>query len=514
MKSMSRLALPLLALPLLLSRPAAATTYKMMPDRALADQSAAVVEVKVVGADPAPVDGPPSTDYLVEIQRVLKGDLAGSTVVVRVPGGVNPDGIGLKIWGAPRFAEGEGAILFLNPSQDGTYRVVHLMLGAFHKVSANGRIVAVRDLSEAHDVAAKDLSGDGMDAVRDAGLFADWVADRAAGVPNDGRYVLGNAKALLPALPEKFNLMTGNDDAPIRWFRFGAGQSVAWRVGAAGQPGLGIDATIAAFRTALDTWTSDPGSDVNYVYAGTTSAANGLARSDDVNAIIFDDPLRDNPRSAVEGTFDCGSGGVIAMGGPFFYTSTRTFQGQRYHEAVEGDIITNDGTECFFRNNPAAAQEVFAHELGHTLGLGHSSNRDALMFANAHNDGRGARLSDDDRAGIAQLYGNGSTGGNGGGSGGGSATLVTPARVRGRAISGTSVSLTWRDKSTGETGYVVEVKVNAKRAKFLPTATLGANATSAVVTGLNPGTSYVFRVRSVAGANSSGYGSVVVATPR
>ena len=125
-----------------------------------------------------------------------------------------------------------------------------------------------------------------------------------------------------------------------------------------------------------------------------------------------------------------------------------------------------------------------------------------------------SRLSDDDRAGIAQLYGNGSTGGNGGGSGGGSATLVTPARVRGRAISSTSVSLTWRDKSTGETGYVVEVKVNAKRAKFLPTATLGANATSAVVTGLNPGTSYVFRVRSVAGANSSGYGSVVVATPR
>src|SRR6476469_3956642 len=115
MKSTLRLALPLLALPLLLSRSAAATTYMMMPDRALADQSAAVVDVRIVGADPAPIDGPPATDYLVEVQRVLKGDLSGSTVVVRVPGGISPSGIGLKIWGAPRFAEKEEAILFLNP---------------------------------------------------------------------------------------------------------------------------------------------------------------------------------------------------------------------------------------------------------------------------------------------------------------------------------------------------------------------------------------------------------------
>jgi hypothetical protein len=510
MKSKFRLALPLLALPILLCRPAAATSYRMMPDRALVDQSAAVVDVKVVGVEPAPIDGPPATDYFVEIQRVLKGDLTGSTVVVRVPGGINPDGIGLKIWGAPRFAEGEGAILFLNPSQDGTYRVVHLMLGAFHKRVSGGRTVALRDLSEAHDVAAKDLSGDGVDAVRDAGLFADWVADRAAGLPNEGRYVLANAKALLP---EKFNLMTG-DDVPIRWFRFDNGQSVAWRVGAAGQPGLGIDATIAAFRTAIEAWDSDPSTGINYVYAGTTSAANGLTRSDSVNAIIFDDPFRDDPKNAIEGTFDCGSGGVIAVGGPFFYRATRTYKGQIYHEAIEGDIVTNDGTDCFFRNNPTSAQEVFAHELGHTLGLGHSSNRDALMSANAHADGRGARLSDDDRSGIAQLYGNGSAG-NGGGSGsGGPATLVTPARVRGQATSRTTVNLTWRDKSTGETAYVVEVKVNTKGAKFREAATLGANATSTTVAGLTPGTSYVFRVKSVAGNQASRYGSAAVNTPR
>src|SRR5918992_1435814 len=106
--ALRRSALLLLVLPSVLASPAAATTFMMMSDQALADQASAIVDVKVVGVEPAPiVDGPPATDYLVEVNRLLKGDLAGSTVVVRVPGGVNPLGLGLKVWGAPRFAEGE-----------------------------------------------------------------------------------------------------------------------------------------------------------------------------------------------------------------------------------------------------------------------------------------------------------------------------------------------------------------------------------------------------------------------
>ena len=103
-------------LPFLLRQPATATTYKMMSDSALADQATAVVEARIASVElGALLDGTPSTDYLVEVNRVLKGDILGSTLVVRVPGGVNPEGLGLKIWGAPRFAEGENAILFLRP---------------------------------------------------------------------------------------------------------------------------------------------------------------------------------------------------------------------------------------------------------------------------------------------------------------------------------------------------------------------------------------------------------------
>jgi hypothetical protein len=512
MKSAFRsLALTLLVLPLaLMARPAAATTYMMMSDQALADQAAAVVDVEVVGVEPAPVvDGPPATDYLVEVNRVLKGDLPGSTVVVRVPGGVNPQGLGLKIWGAPRFADGERAILFLRPAKDGTYRIVHLMLGAFHQRVSGGRSVALRDFSEAHEMGAKGLIEDGgMDAVRDFDEFSDWVADRAQGMPDRGAgYVLGRAKAELGSISESYSFLLPNDGNPIRWFRFDRGQNVEWRVQTSGQPGLSLDATIESFQIAMDTWNSDPGTNIDYVLAGTTSSNNGLSQADNVNSIVFDDPFREDPENSVEGTFDCSEGGVIAVGGPYFFQSTRTYNGKRYHEAAEADIVTNDGTECLFNNKPKTAQEVFAHELGHTLGMGHSKERDALMYANAHADGRGARLTDDDRAGIAVLYGNGS----GGGTGGGPVSLTAPARFAGRATSKTEVTLTWRDKAKGEQAYSIEIKKKGTR-QFQEILTVPADSTSATVTGLLPGTTYSFRIRAVGSSAVSAYSRVLTVT--
>ncbi|MEA2601210.1 MAG: hypothetical protein QOF89_2202 [Acidobacteriota bacterium] len=511
MKSALRpVVLSLLGLAFVLSAgPLRATTYMMMPDSALADQAAAVVDARIVGVDSSPiVDGTPSTDYLIEVNRVVKGDVPGSTLVVRVPGGINPAGLGLKIWGAPQFTEGENALLFLAPAKDGTYHILHLMLGAFHQRSLNGKSVALRDLSEAHEV-GKGLDLGGEDAVRDFDRFSDWVADRASGARNPGSYVLGTAKAQLSsttAITEKFTLMTYTDDNPIRWFRFDRGQSVEWKVNSAGQPGLGLDATIAAFQTALNAWNTDPSTNINYVYTGTTQAANGLSKSDGVNAILFDDPFRDDADNAVEGTFDCGTGGVIAMGGPFFFESTKVYKGKAYHEAAEADIVTNDGTQCFFANDPSVAEEVFAHELGHTLGLGHSKLRDALMFANAHDDGRGARVTDDDRAAIAQLYASGSGSSNGGG------TLAAPQKLAARATSNTEVSLSWRDKAAGEDGYRVEVKVGKNR--YSEIQQLDANSSSTVISGLTPGGTYTFRVRAAAGSRFSPYAAVTVTLPR
>lgn len=477
--------------------PAAATTYMMMSDRALSDQAAAVADVKVVGVEPAPFSGAVATDYLVEVNRMLKGTLSGSTVVVRVPGGIGANGLGLKIWGAPEFAEGERALLFLIPGQDGAYRILHLMLGAFHeRQTTRGLKVAVRDLSEAHAI------GDsGPEPLRDFEKFANWVVDRDLGMDRPAGYLLPAGSAQLPP-QEKFVLLEDANGIGIRWFRFDAGDTIDWRVNSTGQPGLSLDDTIGAFQTALATWTNDAATNIRYRYAGTTDSAQGLVDADNVNAILFNDPYAGQEGREVMGFFDCSAGGIIAIGGPWFFSSTRPYGGKQFHEAVEADIVTNDGTDCLFRDNRKAAEEVFTHELGHTLGLGHSLVRDATMFANVHNDGRGSRLSPDDVAAIAALYR----------SGGGPPPAVkkpaAPTNLAAHATSPTEASLSWRDKANNEDGFAIESK--SGRGGFKVIGTVPPDVTAVDLSDLSPGLTYTLRVRAFNSKGSSAFTKAVV----
>ena len=120
----------------------------MPSDETLADQAAVIAAVRVTDFGPAPARAGIATDYLVEVDEVVKGDLPGSTVVVRVPGGEMEGNFEMRVSGAPRFARGERALLFLVPDRDGSYGVLHLLLGAFHEVHRAGRTLARRDLGE------------------------------------------------------------------------------------------------------------------------------------------------------------------------------------------------------------------------------------------------------------------------------------------------------------------------------------------------------------------------------
>mgnify|MGYP001804037050 CR=1 FL=1 len=50
-------------------------------------------------------------------------------------------------------------------------------------------------------------------------------------------------------------------------------------------------------------------------------------------------------------------------------------------------------------------QEAMCHEMGHTLSLDHSLDRDAIMYKTVGGRSRNTRLSDDDIRGIQSLYG-------------------------------------------------------------------------------------------------------------
>ena len=188
MRALSR-ALGALSAVCLLTAPLAATTYQRVADADLADQAPVVVEA-VAGASTNATDGRlPATDYRITVERAIRGAAAGDTLTVRVPGGRRADGMSLQIWGAPRFQPGERVLLFLAPDADGSFHVLHLMLGAFHaRTAADGRTFAVRDLSE-----AKEVNGAGGDPGRDLPRFRGWLADRAAGVRRAPDYLVQGA---------------------------------------------------------------------------------------------------------------------------------------------------------------------------------------------------------------------------------------------------------------------------------------------------------------------------------
>lgn len=410
---------------LLAAAPLAATSYVAMTDEALADQSPLIVEARVIGRESAPQWQRPSTDYLIEVERVLKGSPAGSTIVVRVLGGERPDGVGLRIYGAPRFAEGERALLFLRPGDDGAYRVTQFMLGAFHRMEAGGRSFWLRNLSETSELKLRQdgrlESQPGNDQPRAAGRFSDWLAERARGGVARGDYSSAVSPQTLRNLRQGFTLLADDSDGlNIRWFQFDARQAVHWRSEAKGQPGV-PDGGHSEFQRALSAWNAESATNVNYLYDGTTDASGGLDDMDGKNAIRFE-VAQDSP-------FRCGSGGTLAVGGPWYDgDERRSFKGRQVHPALEADIETNTGIDCYFNrqlddaHKAALAEELFAHELGHTLGLGHSSEdenegstllREALMYYSIHGDGRGARLNSDDQSALRQLYGSGTSGGGG-----------------------------------------------------------------------------------------------------
>lgn len=394
---------------LLPGRPAGATSYVPMTDEALVAQAPIAVVVEIGGVGSSSQEGRPTTEYTARVERVLKGGLTAREIVVRVPGGIGPDGIGLRIWGAPGFAEGERALLFLVPQADGKYVISQLMLGAFHEARSGGRSYAVRDLSEAKAVVPRGWKVPAAEPLRDFDLFASWVEAHAQGHRLRAGYAVQADPRLLHALTAPFTYLTSGG-TPIRWFVFDSAGSVSFLAHQTGQPGLS-GGGFAEFQAALAAWTADAGTNISYTYGGTTTNTNGLNVFDSVNTLIFEQNLGS--------PFSCASGGVLAQGGPWF-GSPATYRGQSYFVASNADVATNAGISCFFTGNPnasKAAEELFGHELGHTLGLGHSCgdglagsctgrpDQDAaLMRAFIHNDGRGAQLNVDDKIGIAVPY--------------------------------------------------------------------------------------------------------------
>ena len=147
--------------------------------------------------------------------------------------------------------------------------------------------------------------------------------------------------------------------------------------------------------------------------------------------------------------------------------------------------------------------------MGHGLGLAHSCGDpspactgnpgNALMNPFAHDDGRGASLSSDDKAGAIFLYGASS-----------GEAPEAPTALSATALSTSEIELTWTDNSTGETGFEIEEKT--AKGEYTLIGSVDANTTTLTVTGLSPASYRSYRVAARGPSGLSDFSNEASAT--
>jgi hypothetical protein len=388
------------ALVVLASASARATTFVGMNERTLTRAADAIVvgtvrHIETVGVP----NGGISTLVTLEVERTLKGSV-GRLVTLKQPGGRLGDRVEW-IAGSPSFVNGERQLVFLSAHHDGTARTTAFGMGQFVVIPhpRTGEAMAERRL---------DANVIGDRPLRRAPLarVLRTIARTVAAYPDSATapLVATPAELVAPGLErETVDAFTLMDSPSGRWFEADDGEPIVYDVDPDGDPALGPSETFAAIDGAMAAWTNVSGASIVLARGGAASPAP--LDCDGQSQLVFGDPYNEMPNPV-----SCS--GVLALGGYCTSGQSAELNGTRYYHITEGNITFNSGFgNCSFWNRTNLA-EVATHELGHTIGIGHSSEddvasptlKDATMYYRAHFDGRGASVHADDIAAVRFIY--------------------------------------------------------------------------------------------------------------